>query len=341
MLSTDHYLVLFGAFVVGVAATWITRSVVIKFGWVNEPNPIIPQHTRPIAHLGGVGIGVTTAVVMAAAAGLGYRGMLDFPPISSQGWAFAIVGFGFLILGTVDDLMALAPRTKFVFQAMLAVLAAALGVVFHATENSVVDFLLSAFWIITLVNAVNVTDVCDGFVASIAAIAILFWAHFDPSHATIAMGVAGAALGFLVFNYPPASIFLGDVGSHFLGFTLAFLMLVSPSESVQEPWLRAVQMALVSGIFLFEVVLLIVVRRRKGIPWYRGSPDHISLRLQAAGLSRRQTDAVAWCAVVLLCVVACLLDRVDLTGQLLLLAAVAVSIGFCWKLAQRGEVTPA
>ena len=191
---------------------------------------------------------------------------------------------------------------------------------------------MSGLWIVMLVNAFNVTDVCDGLVAGLSIIGLIMLAHINVTQSFLAMAMAGSCVGFLVFNFPPASIFLGDAGSHLLGFTVAALTLgMTPKPS--EWWLRPLQMLLVAMVPLFEVVLLIYTRRRKGIAWWRGSPDHMALRLQSANLSKGQTDTLIWVAASLLAAAAFSLDWLSAFSRgLLLLICLIVLLGCFNKL---------
>ena len=343
MMGPEMYLLLGAAAVIGTAATWLNRAAAVRFGFVNEPNPIIPQHTRPIAHLGGIGVAVTAAVGLAVTLVLHRQGIAFEGLNPLRVGVFLMPGLGFLVLGTVDDLKVYSPQKKFLVQVILAAAAVglgygSLGLRYPFTGLLPLDFALSVFWIVAVVNALNLTDVCDGLVGGLSVVMLVGWAHFDPASAPIAMAVAGGCLGFLVFNSPPASIFLGDAGSHFLGYSLAMLTLLGLPVEGNVAWVRPIQMVLFVGVPIFEVVLLVIVRRRKGLAWWRGSPDHFSLRLQAAGLSKWQTDGVAYSATVLFCAAAFLLGVRDWSVRIAVLAAVAIFAGVCWKLIQRWEV---
>ncbi|NQU23117.1 MAG: undecaprenyl/decaprenyl-phosphate alpha-N-acetylglucosaminyl 1-phosphate transferase [Candidatus Nealsonbacteria bacterium] len=345
MLGSEMYLLLGAAAVLGTAATWLNRAAAVRFGFVNAPNPIIPQHTRPVAHLGGIGVAFTAAVGLAVAVLLHRQGIAfkDLDPLRVG--VFLLPGLGFLVLGTVDDLKVYSPQKKFLVQLILAAGAVglghwALGLRYPFTGVLPLDLALSVFWIVAVVNALNLTDVCDGLVGGLSVVMLVGWAHFDPTSAPIAMAVAGGCLGFLVFNSPPASIFLGDAGSHFLGYSAAMLTLPGLPAEGNLTWVRPIQMALFVGVPIFEVVLLVIVRRRKGLAPWRGSPDHFSLRLQAAGLSKWQTDGVAYSAAVFFCTAAFLLGFLAWPGRIAVLAAAALFVGVCWKLIQRWEVAP-
>ncbi|MGE0462410.1 MAG: glycosyltransferase family 4 protein [Vicinamibacterales bacterium] len=283
------------ALVVSAGATWLTRAGARRLGFVARPNPIVPQHTRPVAHLGGLGVaaGLGAGLLAAASAAPG-------SPVNGADLAGLIAGaLGFLVLGALDDIAPLHAAAKFALQAVVATSAVALGVWTPLTHLEALDLGLALLWILTIVNACNVTDVCDGLLSGLTVVAMLLMAIALPGVAPAALACAGACAGFLVFNRPPATIFLGDTGSLLVGFVSAALALQVAAASA-SPVTGALAGALVLGVPLFELAFLTAVRIRKGLPWWRGSPDHFALRLQAAGLSRTQTTLVA-CAAGCLC----------------------------------------
>jgi UDP-GlcNAc:undecaprenyl-phosphate/decaprenyl-phosphate GlcNAc-1-phosphate transferase len=320
-----------GGAVIGAAATWLARRLAWRVGIVNHPNAIVPQHTRPIAYLGGAGIaaGVAGALLLAAARqGAGWEALHRIDLITG--------GILFLTLGLVDDVHPFRPLPKFGLQ-----LAAAMIVVYLRTGPptgwaDLIDMGLSVGWIVTLVNAVNLTDVCDGLAAGLACIQFIALAILVPSDAVWALAIAGSCIGFLVFNAPAASIFLGDAGSHLLGFWLAGLTLDLLGSGPDV--IRAIQAALIGGVPLFELIFVSTMRMRKGIPWWRGSPDHFSIRLQAAGYSRWATDALAWAAMLLLAGSTLLIDHAQPPATLALLALLCCVTLWCWVYLEGREV---
>lgn len=323
-------LALFAA-VAGGLCTAAARAVAPRVGMVSHPNPLVPQHTRTVAYLGGVGVagGMAAALWAAWLAGaLPATGGLS-------GAALAGGGAAFLLLGLADDARPFAPGAKLALQAAAAGLAVALGLRLFPPAPAAADALLTVAWLLLMVNAVNVTDVCDGLVAGIAALTLAVVAAFVPGLRELAMVGAGACAGFLWFNYPPASIYLGDAGSHLLGFVLA----VAAARGAQNPSAATTlaSMLLLAGVVLFEVVLLVRARGRRGIAWWRGSPDHFSLRLLARGWSRARTDAAAWSAAVLLALAAFALPHLTPVACAALVAATAAASAAVMHLLLRHE----
>jgi UDP-GlcNAc:undecaprenyl-phosphate GlcNAc-1-phosphate transferase len=288
------------AFFVAVFVTWLVRRFARTRGIVNHPNPIVPQHRQPVAYLGGIAVALTIAIVVSIA-----RPLSEVASVPAR---IAVPAILFLFIGTWDDLRPLSPFRKLLFQCVASTVAVAMGLLWRISGIPALDAVASFLWFLVVVNAFNVTDVCDGLVAGLAVIALLFVVS-RGSEIALPWITTGALLGFLVFNRPPASIFLGDGGSLLLGFLVAASLVSNPLASARADWKLVAAGFFAVGVFLFEVALLVYARVRKGLPWWRGSPDHFSLRLQACGLTRWQTDVLAWGAAILLCTVAYHLPR--------------------------------
>lgn len=292
-LPTTYAIAAGAALAAGLVGTFAVRATALRLGIVNAPNPLIPQHTKPVAYLGGVGVALGIATGLAALRVLG----AEVP-----GLAILLPAVLFLALGVADDLLVFKPAPKFGLQALVAALAVALGVRAELTGIAAIDAAASWFWLVTLVNAFNFTDVCDGLLGSLGAVMFVGLAIQNPAVAGPALIAAAACLGFLAFNRPPASIFLGDAGSHLLGF-LAGAFTLAAAARAESPVLTLGAGGLIVAVPLFELAFLTAVRIRKGLAWWKGSPDHFSLRLQAAGFSRGRTDllAVAFAAAWVVC----------------------------------------
>lgn len=267
------------SFLVAVLGTWLMRGYARSVGFVNQPNAIVPQHTSAVAYGGGVGVAAGTLL---AGLALGAPAPL------------LLAAVGIAALGLYDDAVALSAGRKFLGQVLPAALVA-WEVSPTFTGIALLDAALATFWGLVLINAVNLTDVCDGLVGGLGALALagLGFATGEP----LLLAAGASCLGFLVWNRPPASIYLGDAGSMLIGLLAAWGSL----KLLDGPGLGAPLAGFViPGVFLFELVLLVAVRVHKGLPWWKGSPDHFSLRMQAGPFSRWQTVLTAWTAGALL-----------------------------------------
>lgn len=305
------------ALVFAALAAVAVRASSRRVGLIDAPDPLVPAHTRPVATLGG--IAVAFGFLIGAL-------VVDLEPL---GLEFAVGGALFLAIGVVDDVLKLSVSWKLLLQLVGAATVVALGARLELTGRPALDAAIAFLWILVVVNAVNLTDISDGLVSGLAAIAFLTLAAIDPSRGEAAILAAGACLGFLVLNAPKASIFLGDAGSHFVGFLLAALSLqtVNGRDAVAE--FSAV--VLTVGVFLFELAFLISARRRRGLRWWLGSDDHVALRLQAAGLSVWSTNVVLWVCGAMLGIGAILIHRLDGFELLPLGLAIVAFLTIAWR----------
>jgi UDP-GlcNAc:undecaprenyl-phosphate GlcNAc-1-phosphate transferase len=311
----------------GAACTWAARAVALRWGIVNHPNPLVAQHTRPVAYLGGLGLAGGLAIGAAAAGWL--RPGFAAVPADVPAVALAAGVVLFTALGLVDDLRTFSPGRKLLLQCAAAAATAAAGLAVPVTGVPAADVALGALWMVVLVNAVNLTDVCDGLVSSVAVAVFGVLALTEPGVRDGAAVVAGAALGVLAFNRPPASIFLGDAGAHLVGFLLAAATLAAGTG--RPAWPGVPWAVLTCGVFLFELAFLITQRTRKGLRWWRGSPDHVALRLQAAGVGRGMVDAGAALAAAALAVCGAWLWRLERGGAATLLAVAGLALAAAWR----------
>jgi UDP-GlcNAc:undecaprenyl-phosphate/decaprenyl-phosphate GlcNAc-1-phosphate transferase len=321
----------------GVFFTWMVRGLAIKNNIVNMPNPLIPQHTKPIAYLGGVGIflGLAFSLILTAQLFKGHP-IFSFENVD----VFRVLGIGtllFLLFGIYDDILPLKPFIKLIGQIILAIVAVAIGLRTSFLHYPVLDFIFSVCWIVFIVNAVNLTDVCDGLVAGLCVVIFGATALLVNPLFVIGLLISGATLGFFYFNKPRASIFLGDAGAHLLGFLLAALTIMGTRLMESIPTTIA-WLALVPGVPAFELVFLVCIRVWKGIPWYKGSRDHFSLRLQAAGFNRWQTGILAWTVQGLLVTIACIYPGLSTTTKFVVVGLVLAFLTFAWRYLLRNEV---
>lgn len=321
MNQDQIWILILVSFFCGLGGTWVARLFALKFHIVNQPNKIVPQHTKSIAYLGGLGIfvGLATTLVIGHVT---QTYILAFPEIRSL-W---IPSSTFLILGLYDDLNPLSPLPKIILQSGASVLAILCGNILQIFDIYWLDAGLTFFCLVLVINAFNFTDVCDGLVAGLSVIALVFAGFLYPDKQIISLLMMGNCLGFWIFNKPPATIFLGDAGSHVLGFWCIYI-LIRPFQD----WSDGIQNILILGVPIFELIFITIVRINKKLPWWKGSPDHFSLRLQAAGYSKYKTNFLTYITASLLGIIALLLPVLHTTSQYLFLIAVCISAGFIWK----------
>jgi len=209
------------------------------------------------------------------------------------------------LMGLVDDILQLRPATKLVAQIAAAAALVYFGFRLNWLESRLLDSVLTMVWVVGLTNAFNLLDNMDGLCAGTALIVAVmlltgFWTGVSRDNAMSEMillaALAGAAAGFLVYNFPPASIFMGDSGSLLFGFSLAALTL--GHEGVRAS--RSDVLSVIAGpafvlmIPIFDTTLVTVARLWSGRSPAMGGRDHSSHRLVAIGLSERNAVLVLW-----------------------------------------------
>ncbi len=215
--------------------------------------------------------------------------------------AILVGAVGMTFLGWLDDRQELRPSWKFAGQLLFATLVAAAGVrVTLFVPNVLFSYAVTVLWILTVTNALNFMDNMNGLCAGLGIIgATLFGAlaalHAQYLVASIAFLAAGAMLGFLPFNFPRATAFLGDAGSHLIGFLLAVLAILPHFHTDKHPHPAAVlSPLLVLALPLGDLAWVVVLRWRLGQPFYIGDTNHLSHRLVRAGRTRVQAVLIIW-----------------------------------------------
>jgi len=288
-----------------VYATPLMRKAALQLGIVDRPDGKLKQHDSAVPYLGGM------AVFMAFLLTVGM--LTDF---DKETLGLLLSGSIALMVGLIDDFGVLTPWQKLIGQSVAALILIRSGTFIKLVLlPSYVAIPLTVLWILAVTNAFNLIDIMDGLASGVAAVAALsiaaanFMAHRD-SQAFLAVVLAGAALGFLRHNFHPARIFLGDAGSMFVGFMLAALSMNAGYTRVNL--LAVVSPALILGIPFFDLVLVMWIRWRLGIPMSEGSPDHFALRLRRCSLSVRETAVTTYVVAALLGGVALLMSQVTL-----------------------------
>lgn len=216
-------------------------------------------------------------------------------PFSAPAWWVVLTGAFMLGLGTWDDKYRIPPQTKLVGQIVAACFLVQANVGFRLWPMDVLSVLFSIFWVVAVINSVNLMDNMDGLAPGVSLIAVGYLCYLlalsgRASHALLAASLAGSLGGFLLYNFPPARIFLGDSGSLSIGVTIAALTLSSSIEAEQKLGALSALLgpALVMAIPLLDVALVSVTRILSGRPVSQGGKDHSSHRLVQMGLTETQ-----------------------------------------------------
>ena len=226
--------------------------------------------------------------------------------LGRRGWELAGIllgAAGALLIGWLDDKHELRPRVKFAGQFVIAALVAASGTrITLFVPSTLFSYAITILWILTVINAFNFMDNMNGLCAGLGAIAAYHFAIMAAEEnqylvALIAFLALGALLGFLPYNFPRARAFLGDAGSHLVGYLLAVLAILPHFHTATHPRRAAVLIPLlVLAVPLADLVWVVLLRWRIGQPFYQGDTNHLSHRLVRRGLTRTQAVLVVWLA---------------------------------------------
>jgi UDP-N-acetylmuramyl pentapeptide phosphotransferase/UDP-N-acetylglucosamine-1-phosphate transferase len=284
------------AFTAALALTPLVRAAAPRLGLVDQPNAR-SSHARLVPR--GGGLAIVAAVVLA----------LALTGVESHGRTEAVFAAGALalaLLGLADDRFSLSAGVRGSAQILVALaLALAVGGLERMPLPAPLDWPLgvlgvplAVLWIISVVNFVNFLDGIDGLAASQAAVTGtgICLAGFEPGATLAAAAVAAAAVGFLPFNWSQASVFLGDVGSYFLGFALAGLPLLAPRPSQSAAVLLV---ALSLWLFLADAFWTLACRTRRGARFYEAHREHLYQHLALRYGHARVTLAIAAGSVLL------------------------------------------
>ncbi len=324
-----------------LVATPLARRLAWRLGVTAQPSAN-RFHSRPTPLLGGLAIYAAVILVMAGAAG-----RTEIRELAGILGGASLVA----LLGAWDDRRPLSPYAKLAGEAVAAgvliasgVQVSLLGQRLGGSLGTAADLALTLLWVVALTNAANLLDNMDGALAGVtlvaaSAIALLAQGSGQLLVAPLAAALAGACLGFLAYNRSPASIFMGDAGSLFLGFVLAALgiKLRFPGQSPAASWMVPV---LALAIPLFDTLLVVLSRLRRGLnPLKHGGKDHLAHRLVAGGASPREAVQTLWllgCAAAALALYVGRLDRGDSGPAWLALAAAgAAMLWGLWELEWR------
>jgi UDP-GlcNAc:undecaprenyl-phosphate/decaprenyl-phosphate GlcNAc-1-phosphate transferase len=277
------------AFAVSALLVPVCRVVASRLGYVCKPRHD-RWHRRATPLFGGVAI--ATAVLALAAVHVDLQ----------RFWVLAVGGAAIFIVGFTDDLISLKPYTKLVAQIALASMFVFFGYRLLWTDSLTVDALLTIVWIVGLTNAFNLLDNMDGLCAGVALIAgstllvtLVLRLGVTPEAQYLAL-LLGATAGFLVYNVHPASIFMGDAGSLFIGLNFAVLTLAIPAGGYGPSNVLSIIAGpvLILLVPIFDTALVTISRLRSGRSAAQGGRDHSSHRLVAIGLSERAAVSVLW-----------------------------------------------
>ncbi len=305
----------------------LVMKVAVRWGFIDRPSQR-KVHLKPLPTLGGLAI---------------YLGCIGALVVFDRGFIAQFVsillGATFVsFLGVWDDYRGLKPIVKFAGQVIIAGAMMWAGVKIGFLQNEVLNGIVTILWIVTITNALNLLDNMDGLSGGVAVVVSTFFLLLAITSrqylvASLSAVLLGACLGFLFYNFNPASIFMGDSGSLFIGFFLAILgiKLRFPSNTAVVTWMIPV---ILLALPLFDTTLVVLSRLRRGVnPFSTPGKDHVSHRLVALGATHREAVLILYLVCCGLGVMAMFLVQATLPEAYTIFGALAVfGLYALWRL---------
>lgn len=306
----------FASAIVVFAFVPICKKIAFKIGAVDEPSER-RVHKKTTARLGGVAIflGICACCALAAVGVKYLNWQIPLSYKNANGVNYYIVALGatfMFIIGIVDDMKCLPPKTKLIFQIVAACIVCASGLlldrIYNPFSNSFIEFGLfsypiTIFYLVAFANIINLIDGLDGLAAGISAIVaatiFIFAITQDKADAAIlSVGIIAACIAFLFFNFNPAKIFMGDSGSLTLGFLLGIASLLATARTAAVVSMLVPLLA--AGVPIIDTFSAIVRRTREHAPVDQADTGHIHHRLLRSGLSTKKVVLIMWAWTALL-----------------------------------------
>lgn len=333
------------AFVCAIIMTNAVRFAASLYGVVDRPDKFRKVHDHPIPRLGGVGVYGAFFLTLAVLCFMIHNQVTDrLPPFRRELVGLFLGSTVALTMGWIDDVRGMKPRWKLLFQAIAGAAAWCLGLSITAISNpfgpaielGLYSFPITVFWFVGCMNAVNLMDGLDGLAAGICIFVsltlFLVCLLFHNVTGMVLMACfSGAVFGFLLFNFYPAKIFLGDSGSMLLGFLIGALSLVGAARKAETAIALLTPMVAL-GLPIFDTVLTIVRRWYHRLPLASADRQHVHHILIGMGLSQRRAVLTLYFTTLVLGGAALLItvERSELTililGALALIAFVCVRV---------------
>ena len=295
------------AFFISLGTTPLSIIIAKRTGALDVPKDSRRMHDHPIPRLGGIALFISFfvgALVLRTLIASGYIPDQDAEEMLGKLTAVLVAGSLIFILGIVDDFKDIPALFKLFGQIGCAAAAFALGIRIPAIEllgwqfadgspeGLFVSFIVTVIWLVVITNMINLIDGLDGLAAGVSGIAALSISYtaFISGYNTAAFAMAilaGAALGFLPFNFNPAKVFMGDCGAMFLGFTIASVSIISPAKSATI--VAIIAPVLVLGVPAFDIAFAMIRRRIRGKSVFEPDKGHLHHQLTRIGIGQRRS----------------------------------------------------
>ena len=296
--NTEYFLLFVITYALVGVLTPVMRKIAIANQILDLPTSSHKSHTKAVPYLGGVAILIGVTLVSYLALVFSNFTVSNFLLATSVLGPALVMG----LIGLWDDLKNLPPLPRFIGQSVAGLVVAAALVlgsnVANPTGSTFADVLITVIWVVGICNSINFFDNLDGGAAGTAAISAIFLTYLAINSeqafvAALSIVVAGATLGFLIWNRAPARIYMGDAGALFLGVLLATLTIRLNPDTQTSIGSFATPILLLA-IPILDTTIAVLSRLRRGVSPFLGGKDHLSHRLVRTGLSRKMAAIALW-----------------------------------------------
>ncbi|MFL0267193.1 glycosyltransferase family 4 protein [Candidatus Clostridium radicumherbarum] len=332
----NYFLILISA-VISLLATPLVKKLAVKIGAIDVPKDERRVHKKPIPLLGGLAIYIAFIITIILK-----KGSLETSELG------IILGSTIIVIGgVIDDIKNLKPLVKLSFQIAAALCLIASGVSITILTNPFggingliyISWLYIPFtviWVVGITNALNLIDGLDGLAAGVALIStitifIIAIIHNRSEAAILTSVLGGAIIGFLPYNFNPATIFMGDTGAQLLGFLLAA---ISMEGTIKSATAFAISVPILAiGLPIYDTIFAMIRRKVNGKPISQADRGHLHHRLLDLGLSQRQAVIIMYLISAILGGIAIIAMQISTVRSYFLMASVITIIVFvAWKM---------
>lgn len=271
----------------------LARRAALKYGIVDSPDGRLKHQREPVPYLGGLAMYLSFLISLAFT--------FEF---RQDVLGIVLAGTLVMMLGLVDDFGVLSPGTKLAGQLLAVFVLIKSGIRIEiAALPDWLDLALTVVWMVGIINAFNLLDIMDGLSAGVGVISATFLCvialfNGDQTIVFLLAALIGSLLGFLRYNWHPATIYMGDAGAMFIGLMLGALCMIGQYTGGHSVSLLTPLMIL--GVPIFDTLFVMYIRFLRGLPIFLGSPDHMAIRLRHWGLSVPQVVLISYVAAAVL-----------------------------------------
>lgn len=320
------------AFLLSLYGVPLARRAALKYGIVDSPDGRLKHQHAPVPYLGGLAIYLAFLVSLA----LTFEFRQDVLGI-------VLAGTLVVMLGLIDDFGVLSPGTKLLGQLLAVFVLIKSGIrVEIAALPDWLALVLTVIWMLGIINAFNLLDIMDGLAAGVGLVSAAFLLvvallNGDQTLAFMLTALAGSLLGFLRYNFHPATIYMGDTGAMFLGLMLGAMSMIGQYNGGHQ-W-SLLSPVFILGVPLYDTLFVIYIRILRGLPVFLGSPDHMALRLRHWGMTVPQVVILSYLATAATGVIGLAVMAVSETTALLLVGVTVAGMGTATLVLKRVDMT--